>query len=76
MFLRAARCFLDWQIGPSGTVFEAGVVRDEFSNKEFQKCLGANISPETPSTLNTPFSSGRKINNKTIQFIDINPRLF
>jgi len=35
---------LDWQIGPSGTVFEAGVVRDEFSNKEFQKCLGTNTS--------------------------------
>ena len=33
----------DWQICPSGTVFEASGVRDEFSNKEFQKCLGANI---------------------------------
>ena len=38
------KVLLDWKIGPSGTVFEAGVIRDEFSNKEFQKCLGANIS--------------------------------
>ena len=32
------------QIGPSETVFEAGVVRYEFSNKEFQKCLATKIS--------------------------------
>ena len=49
----SGKVLLDWQIGPSGTVIEAGVVRDEFSNKEFQKCLGANISrivlPNFPS---------------------------
>ena len=49
----SGKVLLDWQIGPSGTVFEAGVVRDEFSNKKFQKCLGANISrivfPNPPS---------------------------
>ena len=49
----SGKVLLDWQIGPSGTVFEAGVVRDEFLNKEFQKCLGTNISrivfPNPPS---------------------------
>jgi hypothetical protein len=35
---------IDWQINSEGKVFEAGVVRDEFSNKEFQSCLGTNIS--------------------------------
>ena len=47
------KVLLDWSIVPSVTVFEAGVVRDEFSNKEFQKCLGTNISriifPNHPS---------------------------
>ena len=38
------KVLLDWQIDSSGTVFGAGVVRDEFLNKEFQKCLGTNIS--------------------------------
>ena len=49
----SGKVILDWQIGPSGTVIEAGVVRDEFSNKEFQKCLGTNICriifPNPPS---------------------------
>ena len=44
---------LEWQGGPSGTVFKASVVMDEFSNKEFQKCLVTNISriifPNPPS---------------------------
>ena len=33
----------DWQIDSEGKVFEAGVVRDEFSNKEFQACLREKI---------------------------------
>ena len=49
----SGKVLLDWQIDSSGTVFGAGVVRDEFSNKEFQKCLGTNISriifPNPPS---------------------------
>ena len=40
----SGKVLLDWQIDSSGTVFGAGVVRDEFLNKEFQKCLGTNIS--------------------------------
>ena len=40
----SGKVFIDWQIDSSGTVFGAGVVRDEFLNKEFQKCLGTNIS--------------------------------
>ena len=40
----SGKVLLDWQINLEGKVFEAGVVRDEFLNKEFQKCLGANIS--------------------------------
>ena len=40
----SGKVLLDWQINSEGKVFEAGVVRDEFSNKEFQKCLGTNIS--------------------------------
>ena len=40
----SGKVFIDWQIDSSGTVFGAGVVRDEFLNKEFQKCLGSNIS--------------------------------
>ena len=35
--------FVDWQIDQGGKVFEAGVVKDEFSNKEFQSCLGSKI---------------------------------
>ena len=35
---------IDWQINSEGKVFEAGVVRDDFSNKEFQKCLVININ--------------------------------
>ena len=40
----SGRVLVDWQIDSSGKVFGAGVVRDEFLNKEFQKCLGTNIS--------------------------------
>ena len=40
----SGKVLIDWQINSEGTVFEAGVVRDEFLNKEFQKCLGTNIS--------------------------------
>ena len=40
----SGKVILDWQIDSSGTVFGAGVVRDEFLNKEFQKCLRTNIS--------------------------------
>ena len=39
----SGKVLLDWQIDSSGTVFDAGVVRDEFSNKEFQTCLGTKI---------------------------------
>ena len=49
----SGKVLLDWQIDPSGTVFKAGVVRDEFSNAEFQDCLETNISrivfPNPPS---------------------------
>ena len=49
----SGKVLLDWQIDPSGTVFEAGVVRDEFSNSEFKDCLETNISrivfPNPPS---------------------------
>ena len=34
---------VDWQIDSKGKVFDAGVVRDEFSNKEFQTCFGTKI---------------------------------
>ena len=40
----SGKVLIDWQINSEGKVFEAGVVRDEFSNKEFQSCLGTNIS--------------------------------
>ena len=40
----SGKVLLDWQINSEGKVFEAGVVRDAFLNKEFQKCLGSNIS--------------------------------
>ena len=47
------KVLVDWQIDSEGKVFEAGVVRDEFSNKEFQTCLKTNIGgivfPAPPS---------------------------
>ena len=47
------KVLVDWQIDPRGEVFEAGVVRDEFSNKEFQSCIRKNIGnivfPAPPS---------------------------
>ena len=47
------KVLIDWQIDSEGKVFEAGVVRDEFSNMEFQSCLGKKISnivfPAPPS---------------------------
>ena len=47
------KVLVDWQIDPVGKVFEAGVIRDEFSNKEFQTCLKTNIGgivfPAPPS---------------------------
>jgi len=49
----SGKVLVDWQIDSGGKVFEAGVVRDEFSNKEFQTCLKTNIGgivfPATPS---------------------------
>jgi hypothetical protein len=49
----SGKVLVDWQIDPRGEVFEAGVVRDEFSNKEFQTCLKTNIGgivfPAPPS---------------------------
>ena len=39
----SGKVLVHWQIDPRGEVFEAGVVRDEFSNKEFQTCLKTNI---------------------------------
>ena len=49
----SGRALVDWQIDPGGKVFEAGVIRDEFSNKEFQTCVGSEIGdivfPATPS---------------------------
>ena len=49
----SGRVLLDWQIDSKGKVFEAGVVSDEFSNKEFQTCLGTKIGeiifPAPPS---------------------------
>ena len=51
--LESGKALVDWQIDPGGKVFEAGVIRDEFSNKEFQSCLGTKIGeivfPATPS---------------------------
>ena len=47
------RVLVDWQIDSGGKVFEAGVIRDEFSNKEFQACMrekiGEIIFPAPPS---------------------------
>ena len=37
------KVLVDWQIDSEGKVFEAGVIRDEFSNKEFQACLREKI---------------------------------
>ena len=49
----SGRVLVDWQIDSKGKVFDAGVVRDEFSNKEFQTCLGTKIGeiifPISPS---------------------------
>ena len=49
----SGRVLVDWQIDSGGKVFEAGVVRDEFSNKEFQSCIRKNIGnivfPAPPS---------------------------
>ena len=49
----SGRVLVDWQIDSGGKVFETGVIRDEFSNKEFQSCLGTKIGeivfPATPS---------------------------
>ena len=49
----SGRVLVDWQIDSKGKVFEAGVVSDEFSNKEFQACLrekiGEIIFPVPPS---------------------------
>ena len=51
--LETGRVLIDWQIDPEGKVFEVGVIRDEFSNKEFQTCLKTNIGgivfPAPPS---------------------------
>ena len=53
----SGRVLVDWQIDSGGKVFEAGVIRNEFSNKEFQNCLGAKIGEIVfPAT-----SSGRSI---------------
>ena len=40
----SGRVLVDWQIDSKGKVFEAGVVSDEFSNKEFQTCIERAIS--------------------------------
>ena len=49
----SGKVMADWQIDSEGKVFEAGVVRDEFSNKEFQSCIRKNIGnivfPAPPS---------------------------
>ena len=49
----SGRALVDWQIDSGGKVFEAGVIRDEFSNKDFQSCLrekiGEIIFPAPPS---------------------------
>tara|TARA_B100000809_G_scaffold227540_1_gene239945 strand:+ start:131 stop:607 length:477 start_codon:yes stop_codon:yes gene_type:complete len=41
--LESGKVLVDWQIDSKGKVFEVGVVRDEFSNKEFQACLREKI---------------------------------
>ena len=49
----SGKVLVDWQINSKGKVFEVGVIRDEFSNKEFQSCLKTNIGgivfPAPPS---------------------------
>ncbi len=40
----SGKVLIDWQIDSSGKVFGAGVVRDDFLNKDFQNCLQTNIS--------------------------------
>ena len=40
----SGKVLIDWQIDSSGKVFGAGVVRDDFINKDFQRCLQTNIS--------------------------------
>ena len=40
----SGKVLIDWQIDSSGKVFGAGVVRDDFLNKDFQSCLQTNIS--------------------------------
>ena len=51
--LESGKVLVDWQIDSKGKVFEVGVVRDEYSNKEFQACLrekiGEIIFPAPPS---------------------------
>ena len=51
--LESGKVLVDWQIDSKGKVFEVGVVRDEFSNKEFQACMrekiGEIIFPAPPS---------------------------
>ena len=49
----SGKVLIDWQIDSGGKVFEAGVIGDEFSNKEFQNCLrekiGEILFPVPPS---------------------------
>ena len=49
----SGKVLIDWQIDSGGKVFEASVIRDEFSNKEFQNCLrekiGEILFPVPPS---------------------------
>ena len=49
----SGKVLVDWQIDSGGKVFDAGVIRDEFSSKEFKACLrekiGEIIFPEPPS---------------------------
>ena len=40
---KSGKVLVDWQIDREGKVFGAGVVRDEFLNKEFQTCLREKI---------------------------------
>ena len=80
----SGKVLLDWQIDSSGTVFGAGVVRDEFLNKEFQKCLGTNISrivfplhpSRNPFNVENTFLFRKEDKNDVIQFRDINRGLF
>lgn len=49
----SGKVLVDWQIDSGGKVFDAGVIRDEFSSKEFKACLrekiGEIIFPAPPS---------------------------